>query len=79
MSSDELYDAIQEVKTAFVITFLVVVYCFFEIIKFNAAHMEWKVICCGIGLIVVSAADIVLCYELLRLQREFKNIPEDSD
>ncbi|HTD42510.1 MAG TPA: hypothetical protein VK671_17905 [Mucilaginibacter sp.] len=79
MTNDELYDDIQEVKTAFVITFLIVVYCFFEIIKFNSAHIEWKVICSSVGFIVVSAVDIVLFIQLIRLQREFKNIPRDSD
>ena len=79
MTSDELYDEIQEVKTAFVITFLIAVYCFFEIINFNSAHIRWKVMCSSVGLLVVIAVDIVLFIELLRLKGEFKNIPEDSD
>lgn len=78
-TNDELYDNIQELKTAFVITFLVAVYCLFEIIKFNASHIEWKVICSAVGLILVSTVDIFLFIELVRLQKEIKNIPKDSD
>jgi hypothetical protein len=79
MTSDELYDDIQEVKTAFVITFLIAGYCLSEIIKFNSANIEWKVICSSVGFIVVVAVDVALFLELIRLQREFRNIPEDSD
>lgn len=79
MTNDDLYDDIQELKTASVITFLVAVYCFWVIIKSMAADIEWKVVCSTIGFVIVSVIDAALFIKLLKLQRESKNIPKDSD
>lgn len=79
MDNDELYDNIQEIKTAFVITFLIAVYCFFMIIRFVSVHIEWKIVCASIGFIIVSAVDTSLFLQLIRLKKAYKNIPEDSE
>jgi hypothetical protein len=79
MDNEQLYDDIQEIKTAFVITFLIAVYCFFMIIRFAYAHIHWKVICASIGFVIVSAVETNLFLQLLRLKKAYKNIPEDSE
>lgn len=78
MNSDELYDEIQEVKTAFVITLLVAIYCFSVIIKSIEVHIGWKVICSSIGFVIVSTIDAGLFICLMGLKKESKNIPKDS-
>ena len=79
MDNEQLYDDIQEIKTAFVITFLIAVYCFFMIIRFVSAHIQWKIICASIGFVIVSAVDTTLFLQLIRLKKAYKNIPEDSE
>jgi hypothetical protein len=79
MDDEQLYDNIQEIKTAFVITSVIAVYCFFMIIRFVSAHVQWKVICASIGFIIVSAVDTVLLLQLVHLKKAYKNIPEDSE
>jgi len=79
MDNEQLYDEIQEIKTAFVITFLIAVYCFFMIIRFISVHIEWKTICSSIGFFIVTAIDATLLLQLVRLTRAYKNIPEDSE
>jgi len=73
MESDELYDHIQEIKTAFVITLLIAVYCFSVIMKSMAAHIEWKTICSVIGFLIVAVADLWLFIKLVRIQKASKN------
>ena len=79
MDNEQLYDDIQEIKTAFVITFMIAVYCFFMIIRFVSAHIQWKIICASIGFVIVSAVDTTLFLQLIRLKKAYKNIPEDSE
>ncbi|HTK20589.1 MAG TPA: hypothetical protein VL442_13775 [Mucilaginibacter sp.] len=79
MDNGQLYDEIQEIKTAFVITFLIAVYCFFMIIRFVSVHVQWKAICSSVGFIIVSTVDTALLLQLVRLKRAYKNIPEDSE
>ena len=79
MDNEQLYDDIQEIKTAFVITFLIAVYRFFMIIRFVSAHIQWKIICASIGFVIVSAVDTTLFLQLIRLKKAYKNIPEDSE
>ena len=79
MDNEQLYDDIQEIKTAFVITLLIAVYCFFMIIRFVSAHIQWKIICASIGFVIVSAVDTTLFLQLIRLKKAYKNIPEDSE
>jgi hypothetical protein len=79
MSSEEIYDDIQEVKTAIVITFLVAVYCISVIFESIAVHIEWKVICASVGFIIVAAIDARLLFRLLWLQKESKNIVNNSN
>ena len=79
MNNEDLYDDIQEIKTAFVITFLIAVYCFSEDMEFFSAHIEWKVICASIGFIIVSAVDATLLHQLVSLKKAHKSIPEDSE
>ena len=79
MDNEQLYDEIQEIKTALVITFLIAVYCFFMITRFVSAHIQWKVICSSIGFIIVSAVDTALFLQLIKLKKAYKNIPEDSE
>lgn len=78
MDNEELYDDIQEIKTALVITSLVAVYCFSMVIWFFSAHIEWKIICSSIGFVIVSAVDATLFLQLIRLKKKYKNIPENS-
>ena len=79
MSSDEIYDLIQEVKTAFVITFLIVVYCLSVVLESLAADMDGKVICSSIGLLIVATIDALLFMRLIWLRKESKNILKDSN
>ncbi len=77
MESDELYDDIQETKTAFVITLLVAVYCFSIIIRSIAVHLEWKVICSSTGFLIVTLVGVWLFVRLIKLHRAFKSTLED--
>lgn len=79
MENDELYDDIQEAKTAFVITFLIAVYCFSIIMRSIAVHLEWKVICSSIGFIIVTLVGVWLFIRLIRLHRAFKSTLEVED
>jgi multidrug transporter EmrE-like cation transporter len=79
MESDELYDDIQEAKTAFVITFLIAVYCFSIIMRSIAVHLEWKVIYSSIGFLIVTLAGVWLFIRLIKLQRAFKSALEDAE
>ena len=79
MDNDQLYDDIQEIKTAIVITFLIAIYCFSVIIKTASAHVEWKEICASIGFIIVTAVDTTLFLRLIGLQKESRNSLEDSN
>jgi hypothetical protein len=79
MESDELYDDIQETKTAFVITLLVAVYCFSIIIRSIAVHLEWKVICSSIGFLIVTLVGVWLFVRLIKLHRAFKSTLEDVE
>ena len=79
MESDELYDDIQEAKTAFVITLLVAVYCFSVIMKSIAVHLEWKVICSGIGFLIVTLIGVWLFIRLVRLHKVSKNALNDLE
>ena len=79
MDNEQLYDDIQEIKTAFVITFLVAIYCFFMDIRFYSAHIEWKAICASVGFIVVSDVEASLLLQLIRLKKAYKKVPEDSE
>jgi uncharacterized membrane protein len=79
MESDELYDDIQEAKIAFVITFLIAVYCFSIVMRSIAVHLEWKVICSSIGLIIVTLVEVWLLIRLIKLQRASKNALEDVE
>jgi hypothetical protein len=79
MESDELYDYTQEVKTAFVITLLVAIYCFSVIIKSIAVHIEWKVICSSVGFVIVSVIETGLFIHLLDLKEESKKTVKDPE
>ena len=79
MDSDELYDYTQEVKTAFVITLLIAIYCFSVIIKSIAVHLEWKVICSSVGFVIVSIIEMGLFIHLLDLREESKKTVKDSE
>jgi hypothetical protein len=79
MDSNELYDYTQGVKTAFVITLLIAIYCFSVIIKSIAVHIEWKVICSCAGFIIVSVIDAGLFIHLLDLKEESKKTVKDSE
>ena len=79
MESDELYDDIQESKTAFVIALLVAIYCFSVILKSRAAHVQWKVICSYSGFLVVSVIAIRLLVRLIKLGKQSKEIFDDSN
>ena len=78
MGNDRLYDDIQEVKTAFVITFLIAIYCFSVIVKSVAAHTQWKEIGASIGFTIVMVIDTCLFLRLIRLKKESKDFLEDS-
>jgi hypothetical protein len=78
MKNDELYDHIQEVKTAFVISLFVAIYCFSVIMKSIAVHMEWKEICSGIGFSIVTIVDTWLFIRLVKLQKALKNVFDNS-
>ena len=78
MESDELYDDIQEAKTAFVITFLIAVYCFSIIMRSIAVHLEWKVICSSIGFLIVAIVEVWLFIRLIKLHRAFKSALEEA-
>ena len=79
MESDDHYDAMQESKTAFVIAVLVAVYCFSVIIRSQAVHMEWKVICASIGFLVVALIAARLLFRLIRLEKQSKEVLDDSN
>jgi hypothetical protein len=79
MESDELYDDIQEAKTAFVITLLVAVYCVSIIIKSIAVHLEWKVICSSIGFLIVALVEAWLFIRLVRLNKASKGVLNDLE
>jgi len=79
MTSDEIYDDIQEVKTAFIITLLIGIYCFSVILESIAMHIEWKVICSSIGFLIVTVIDAGLLIRLVRLYRQLKSILKDSN
>lgn len=78
MENDELYDEVQETKTAFVITLLIAIYCFSVILKSIAVHKEWKVVCCSAGFAVVSAIAILLFVRLFKLNKAAKEILDES-
>ena len=78
MESDQLYDDLQESKTAFVISLLVSIYCYSVIRGSMAVHLEWKVICAGTGLSSVSAITLWLFVRIVRLQRSLKEALKDS-
>jgi uncharacterized membrane protein YraQ (UPF0718 family) len=77
MESDELYEEMQESKTAFVIAFLVAIYCVSVILQSRAAHVEWKVICSSIGFLIVSAVTVGLFIRLIKLTKASKKIFDD--
>jgi hypothetical protein len=79
MDNEQLYDDIQATKTAFVITFLIAVYCFSMDVEFVTAHVVWKAICTSTGFIIVGAVETTLFLQLMHLKKEYKSIPEDSD
>jgi hypothetical protein len=79
METDQLYEEIQETKTAFVITLLVAIYCFSIIMRSIAVHKEWKVICSSIGFTIVSGITVFLFTRLLQLKRSDKKVLEDSE
>lgn len=79
MDNEQLYDDIQVIKTAFVITSLVAVYCFFMTVRFFSAHIQWKIMCASIGFIIVSAVDATLLLQLVRLKKEYRKVHEDSE
>lgn len=79
MDNEQLYNDIQEIKTALVITFLIAIYCFSMIIRFLSAHVQWKMICSSIGFIIAGAVDTTLFLQLIRLKKAYKNIPGDSE
>ena len=79
MENDELYDDIQEAKTAFVITVLIAVYCFSIIMRSFAVHLEWKVICSSIGFIIVTLVGVWLFIRLIKLHRASKSALEVED
>jgi uncharacterized membrane protein len=78
MESDQLYDDLQEAKTAFVIALLVSIYCFSVIRKSMAVHLEWKVICAGTGFSIVSAITLWLFVRVVKLHRAAKEALKDS-
>jgi hypothetical protein len=78
MESDQIYEQIQESKIAFAIALLVAIYCFSVIRESIAVHLEWKVICSGIGFLIVAAITAGLFIRLLKLQKASKNILDDS-
>ncbi|MDB5023910.1 MAG: hypothetical protein JWP78_1665 [Mucilaginibacter sp.] len=78
MENDELYDHIQEIKTAFIITLLIAVYCFSVIMKSIAVHLKWKEICSGIGFSIVALVDIWLLIRLVKLVKASKDILDNS-
>jgi hypothetical protein len=79
MESDELYEEMQESKTAFVIAFLVAIYCFSVILQSRTAHVEWKVICSSIGFLIVSAVAVRLLIRLIKLTKASKKVLDDSN
>lgn len=78
MESDQIYEEIQESKTAFAIALLVAVYCFSVIRKSMAVHMEWKVICSGIGFLIVSIITTGLFIRIIKLKKSSKGTFDDS-
>jgi cytochrome b561 len=79
MERDELYEEIQESKTAFVIAFLVAIYCFSVILESRSVHVEWKVICSSIGFLIVSIIAIRLFVRLFRLAKASRKVLDDSN
>ena len=79
MDNEQLYDDIQATKTAFVITFLIAVYCISMDVEFVSAHVIWKAIWASAGFIIVGAIETTLFLQLIHLKKAYKNIPEDSD
>ena len=77
MESDELYEEMQESKTAFVIALLVAIYCFSVILQSRSAHVEWKVVCSSIGFLIVSAIAIRLFVRLIKLAKASKKVLDD--
>ena len=77
MENDELYEEMQESKTAFVIALLVAIYCFSVILQSRSAHVEWKVICSSIGFLIVSAIAVRLFVRLIKLARSSKKVLDD--
>lgn len=78
MESEELYDALQESKTAFVIALLVSIYCFSVIRKSMAVHIEWKIICSSIGFGLVSMITLWLFVRIVKLYRASSEVFKDS-
>jgi len=79
METDELYEELQESKTAFVIAFLVAIYCFSVILQSRTADIEWKVICSSIGFLIVSAIAIRLLVRLIKLTKASRKVLDDSN
>ena len=79
MENDELYEEMQESKTAFVIAFLVAIYCFSVILQSFSAHSEWKVICSSIGFLIVLAIAVRLLVRLVKLTKASKKVLDDSN
>ena len=78
MEGDQLYDDLQESKTAFVISLLVSIYCFSVIRGSIAVHLEWKVICAGTGFSIVSAITLWLFVRIVKLHEASKEALKDS-
>ncbi len=78
MESDQLYDDLQESKTAFVISLLVSIYCYSVIRKSMAVHSEWKIICAGAGFSIVSAITLWLFVRIVKLYKASKEALKDS-
>lgn len=78
MEGDQLYDSLQEAKTAFVIALLVSIYCYSVIKKSMTVHIEWKVICASTGFCIVSAITVWLSVRIVKLHRAAKEALKDS-
>jgi hypothetical protein len=78
MENDPLYDDMQEAKTAFVISFLVSIYCFSVIRKSMAVHVEWKIICSSIGFGLVTLITLWLLVRIIKLHRASSEVFKDS-
>ena len=78
MENDQLYDDLQESKTAFVISLLVSIYCYSVIKRSIAVHLEWKVIGSSIGFGIVSIITLGLALRIVKLYWASKEVLKDS-